>query len=88
MPPMMDKRWELKLEIKAYKITLCRILLHLSGCTTSLRPTRWVFILSANLIRFQVGAEIQVVGEDKRDEGSEEDETEVLECPRRTQSSF
>ena len=54
----------------------------LLSCITSLLPTRWVFILSSNLIHFQVGAEIHVAGEgDQRDQNSEEDETEVLQCP-------
>ena len=67
--------------IEAYKITLCRILLPRSvSSMTSLRPTRWIFILSANLIHLQVGAEIQVAREEEREEeGSEEVETEVLE---------
>ena len=53
--------------------------------TSLRRPTRWDFILSVNLIRLQVGAQFQVAGrEDESDEGSEEDETEVLECPLRT----
>ena len=51
-------------------------------CITSLLPTRWVFILSSNLIHFQVDAEIHVAREgDQRDQNSEEDETEVLQCP-------
>ena len=51
-------------------------------CITPLLPTRWVFILSSNLIHFQVDAEIHVAREgDQRDQNSEEDETEVLQCP-------
>ena len=54
----------------------------LLSCITPLLPTRWVFILSSNLIHFQVDAEIHVAGEgDQRDQNSEEDETEVLQCP-------
>ena len=54
----------------------------LLSCITPLLPTRWVFILFSNLIHFQVDAEIYVAREgDQRDQNSEEDETEVLQCP-------
>ena len=87
LPQLMDKRWELKLNVVT-KITVCRILLPRHApdtgwlwrwsCMTSLLPTRWIFSLSLNLIRLQVGAEVRGSSEDERDEDSEEYETEVL----------
>ena len=84
LPALVDKRWELKLNVVA-KITLSRILLPwhapdtgwLWSCMTSLfLPTRWIFSLSVNLLRLQVDAEIRGSGEYERDRCSEE--TEVL----------
>ena len=51
---------------------------------TSLLPTRWILILSAKLIHFQVDKEVHLARDGERDEESEEAETEVLECPLRT----